>query len=88
MISRGVKRNKSLLSMDNLDIEENEDEEEENSDSSESNSYKKKKPESNKSESSSKLSEDSTLKKLKSKRKYAERTVDHILENELDTHVS
>jgi hypothetical protein len=26
MISRGVKRNKSLLSMDNIDIEENEEE--------------------------------------------------------------
>jgi len=28
------------------------------------------------------------LKKLKSKRKYAERTVDHIIENELDTKIS
>jgi len=89
MVSRGVKRNKSLLSMDNLEIEEDEDEKENSSSSSsESSNYRQKKVESNKSENSSKLSEDSTLVKLKSKRKYAERTVDHILENDLDTHVS
>lgn len=75
--------------MDNLEIEEDEDEKENSSSSSsKSSNYRQKKVESNKSENSSKLSEDSTLIKLKSKRKYAERTVDHILENELDTHVS
>ena len=70
MVSRGVKRNKSLLSMDNLEIEEDEDEKENSSSSSsKSSNYRQKKAESNKSENSSKLSEDSTLVKLKSKRK-------------------
>jgi hypothetical protein len=88
MKSRGVKRNKSLLSMDNLEIEENEDEDDEdNSSSSKNSDYRSKKKDSNNSDSS-RLSDDSTLKKLKSKRKYAERTVDHIIENELDTKIS
>ena len=83
MKNRGVKRNKSLLSMDNLDIEENDDEE--NSSLSNNSDHGKNKLDSNKSDSS-KMSDD--IKNLKNKRKFEELAIDHSSENDKDKHVS